>query len=58
MLGSYLERGLASVVKLKGGKDEVSVIKSFCRLVLKSVNETVLNFTAVNRKDGCGATPP
>jgi len=46
MHGSYLERGLASVAKLKGGKDEVLVVKSFCRLVLKSVNETVLNFTA------------
>jgi len=29
MYNSYLERGLASSVKLKGGKDEVPVVKSF-----------------------------
>jgi len=41
MYNSYLERGLASSVKLKGGKDEVSVVKSFKYQLYERHNESV-----------------
>jgi len=50
MHNSYLERGLASGVKLKGGKDEVSVVKSFDYRTEQRHNK----FTYEKSKEGCG----
>jgi len=54
--GSYLERGLASSVKLKGGKVSISIVKSFEYRLYERHNK-IRKFADEKAKDGCGASP-